>query len=121
MTQHTKFADLTKEEKIAHIEKQITALNAKLLDVVNDVVRTPAKKTVPLPAIGDTVSFLRGRNTATTEAVETIGTVVGIKPAGEKTRAQLKVQVGYGFDIEFVTLYPAQCTAVTDLAPATQE
>jgi len=124
-----KFSDFTKEEKIAYVEKQIAALNAKLNDIVNDVVRVAVKKTVALPAVGDTVLFSRGRRTATTEPVDTLATVVAIKPAvalesGKTAPAQIKVQIGDGFDAEFVVIYPAQCKpvpAVEAEAPAYQE
>ena len=134
MTQATtavtrKFSELTKEEKIAHVEKQIVALNAKLSDIINDVVRVAVKKTVALPAVGDTVLFSRGRRTATTEPIDTFATVVAIKPAvaldsGKTAPAQIKVQIGEGFDAEFVVIYPAQCKplpAEAAEAPAYQE
>jgi len=123
-----KFSELSKEEKIAHVEKQIAGLTAKLNDIINDVVRVAVKKTVALPAIGDTVLFSRGRRTPTTEPVDTYATVVAIKPAvtlesGKTAPAQIKVQIGEGFDAEFVVIYPAQCKAlpVEAEAPAYQE
>ena len=117
-----KFADLTKEEKIAHVEKQIVSLNAKLKDIINDVVRVAVKKAIALPNIGDLVLFSRGRRTNTTEPVDTLATVVAIKPAvtlesGKTAPAQIKVQIGEGFDAEFVVIYPAQCQPVPDQAP----
>ena len=111
-------APLTKEEKIAKIEGQISKLQQKIKDLIEGVVRAPAaKKEVALPAIGDVIEFTYGRKTATSNPLEKIGTVVAIKPSvvveieGGGTRrnpAQIKVQVGDGFDTEFVVIYPAQ-------------
>lgn len=128
MTQATtavtrKFSDLTKEEKIAHVEKQIATLNAKLSDIINDVVRVQVKKTVALPEVGEVVLFSRGRRTSTTEPIDTLATVVAIKPAvtlesGKTAPAQIKVQIGEGFAAEFVVIYPAQCKAIPHAAAA---
>ena len=112
-----KFSELTKDEKIAYVQKQIDTLTAKLNDIINDVVRVAAKKVVALPAVGDTVLFSRGRRTPTTEPVDTFATVVAIKPAvalesGKTAPAQIKVQIGEGFDAELVVIYPAQCKAL---------
>jgi hypothetical protein len=53
--------------------------------------------------------------------------VVAIKPAvtlesGKTAPAQIKVQIGEGFDTEFAVIYPAQCKPVPAVeAPAYQE
>lgn len=104
---------LTKEEKLARIQEQITKLQAKYDDVLNDRIQPKVKKVIELPVIGEVVSFLFGRKTATTNPVEKSGTVIAIKPAvalenGKTSPAQIKVQIGDGFDAEFVVLYPAQ-------------
>lgn len=114
---------LTKEEKIAKIDKEIARLTQKRDDILNDRVPQPkAKKEVALPEVGTDVLFNYGRRTATTEPVQKIGKVVAIKPAsvtaeGKKLPAQLKVQIGEGFDTEFVTIYPAQ---IADAGPAAE-
>ena len=103
---------LTKEEKLAKITKEIARLQAKYDDILNDRVTVKAKKEIVLPNAGDEVLFTYGRRTATTEPVQKVGVVVAVKPAsekdGKKLPAQIKVQVGEGFDTEFVTIYPAQ-------------
>lgn len=104
---------LTKEEKLARIQEQITKLQAKYDDILNDRVQVKVKKEIALPAIGETVEFLFGRKTATTNPVRKSGVVIAIKPAvalegGKTSPAQIKVQTGEGFDAEFNVLYPAQ-------------
>lgn len=108
-----KFSEFTKDEKIAHVKAQIAGLTQKLDDIINDVVRAVAKKAVVLPEVGAEVLFTRGRTTATTSPTETVGVVLAVKPAattesGKALPAQIKVQVGTGFDAEFVVIYPAQ-------------
>lgn len=103
----------TKEEKIAAVKAQIARLQEKLYNIENDIVVVKASKVVVLPNVGDAVLFSYGRKTATTNPVLKEGTVVAIKPAGKADNgktlpAQIKVQTGEGFDIEFVTIYPAQ-------------
>lgn len=102
----------TKAERIAAIEAQIIKLQQRIDDIVNDVVRTPAKKVVVLPNVGDVVKFTHGRKTGGTEPRTVEGTVTGVKPStkvGDKTTpALIKVQIGDGFDASFVTIYPAQ-------------
>lgn len=108
---------LTKEEKLAQIDKQIAQLQAKRYNVENDIVVVKAKKEVALPEVGAEVLFLYGRKTPTTSPVEKIGRVTAVKPVSEvddgkggkkKLPAQVKVVIGSGFDEEFVTIYPAQ-------------
>lgn len=103
---------LTKEEKLAKITKEIARLTAKYDDILNDRVAVKVSKEVALPNVGDTVIFVTGRKTATTEPTQRIGTVVAVKPkatVGDKTTpALIKVQYGEGFDIEFANIYPAQ-------------
>jgi hypothetical protein len=108
---------LTKEEKIARIEVQIKNLQQKLEDVRNDVVRTPAKKIVYMPSLGDIVLATYGRTTATTQAKVVEGVVIGIREPqvvdGKQVGAtQVRVLVGKGVDTQCITVYPAQ------LAPA---
>lgn len=105
---------LTKEEKLAKLDKEIARLIQKRDDIANDrIPEAKAKKEVVLPEVGADVLFSYGRKTATTEPVEKLGRVVAIKPAsttaeGKKLPAQLKVSIGEGFDQEFVVIYPAQ-------------
>lgn len=112
---------LTKEEKLAKIDKELARLNQRRYNIENDIVEVKAKKEVVLPAIGTDVLFRTGRTTVGTVPVERIGTVVAIKPAtvteaGKKTPAQIKVSVGQGFEQEFIVIYPAQ---IVDAGPAT--
>lgn len=114
--------ELTKEEKISRLKKEIARLETKLFNVENDIVEVKAKKEVALPAVGADVLFNYGRKTATTDPVQKIGRVVAIKPAGvtaegKKTPAQIKVSVGTDFEQEFVVIYPAQ---IADAGPATE-
>ena len=111
---------LTKEERIAKIDKEILRLQTKRYNIDNDIVETKAVKVVALPEVGSDVLFNYGRKTATTEPVQKIGRVVAVKPAttneaGKKLPAQIKVSVGEGFDQEFVVIYPAQ---IADAGPA---
>lgn len=104
---------LTKEERIAKIDKEILRLQTKRYNIENDIVETKAVKVVALPEVGSDVLFNYGRKTATTEPVQKIGRVVAVKPAtvndaGKKLPAQIKVSVGEGFEQEFVVIYPAQ-------------
>lgn len=103
----------TKEEKIAAVKAQIKRLEEKLYNIENDIVVVKTSKVVVLPNVGDAVLFSYGRKTATTNPVLKDGVVVAIKAAGKAENgktlpAQIKVQTGEGFDIEFVTIYPAQ-------------
>lgn len=104
-------APLTKEQRIAKLREQITKLEAKIT-AIETGVEVKVGKVVALPIVSDSVTFLYGRKTATTEQVLRSGTVVAVKPStevdGKKLPAQVKVQVGEGFDVEFVTIYPAQ-------------
>jgi hypothetical protein len=104
---------LTKAEKLAKIDKEIARLQQRRVDIENDVVTVKGAKVIVLPANGDIVTFQHGRLTATTQPVDLTGTVVAVKPvsvteAGKKLPAQVKVQVGEGFDAEFYVIYPAQ-------------
>jgi hypothetical protein len=109
---------LTKEQKLAKIDEQIAKLQAKRSDIENDVVRVKAAKEVVVPVVGDTVTFMFGRKTATTAPSEKIGTVIGVKAAstlanGKTAPAQVKVQFGEGFDAETAVIYPAQVTSIS--------
>lgn len=111
---------LTKEEKIAKIDKEIARLETKRYNVEHDIVEVKAKKEVALPEIGSDVLFNFGRTTATSVRSQRIGRVVAVKPAslteaGKKLPAQIKVSVGEGFEQEFVVIYPAQ---IADAGPA---
>ena len=111
-------APLTKEQKLAKIDEQIAKLQARREDIVNDVVRVKAVKEVVLPDAGDTVTFMFGRKTATTQPTEKIGTVIGVKTAtkmddGKTSPAQVKVSFGAGFDAEVAVIYPAQITSIS--------
>jgi hypothetical protein len=113
---------LTKEEKIAKIDKEIARLTIKRFNIENDIVETKVKKEVALPEVGADVLFNYGRRTATTEPVQKIGRVVAVKPSsvsegGKKLPAQIKLSVGEGFDQEFVVIYPAQ---IADAGPASE-
>ena len=104
---------LTKEERVAKLRAEIAKLEKKIYNIENDIVEVKAKKEVVLPEVGAEVIFNYGRRTATTEPVQKVGKVVAIKPSsvaahGKTLPAQVKVQFGEGFDIEFATIYPAQ-------------
>jgi len=108
-------APLTKEQVLAKIDAQITKLQARRFNVENDIaVPKGTAKVVVLPAIGDEVIFSHGRKTATTAPTLLMGVVVALKQAGPSvdgkrgSPAQVKVQVGDGFDAEFFVIYPAQ-------------
>ena len=115
---------LTKEQRVAKIREQIAKLEARIVSIETGV-EVKTAKVVALPVVGETVSFLYGRKTATTEPVLKTGTVVAVKPSSivdeKKLPAQVKVQVGEGFDVEFITIYPAQviATPVEALVPDT--
>lgn len=107
---------LTKAEKLERIEVQIKNLIQKRYNIENDIVTTKAAKVVILPEVGATITFQHGRRTPTTAPVLLSGVVVAVKPVGtgtdgKRTPAQLKVQVGEGFDASFVVIYPAQIVA----------
>lgn len=113
---------LTKEERIAKIDKEIARLTTKRYNIENDIVVTATKKEVALPEVGADVLFTHGRRTATTEPTQKIGRVVAVKPAtvndaGKKLPAQIKVSIGDGFDQEFVVIYPAQ---IVNAGPAAE-
>jgi hypothetical protein len=106
-----KYADMTKEQKLAYIDGQIVKLQQKRDDVLNDRVTVRTAKAVYAPEIGDKVLATVGRNTATSQAKVIEGTVVAVKaPAeGEKGATQVRVRIYAGtFDEQLVTLYPAQ-------------
>jgi hypothetical protein len=107
----------TKAEKLAEIDAKIERLQARRTDIENDVVTVPKSKVVVLPEVGDEVNFMHGRTTATTVPMMKSGIVVATKEAsvheGKRQNAQIKVQMGSGFDAEFVVLYPAQIIAPT--------
>lgn len=113
---------LTKEERIAKIDKEILRLQTKRYNIENDIVEVKAAKVVELPEVGADVLFNYGRKTATTEPVQKIGRVVAVKSAsvnaeGKKLPAQIKVSTGDGFDQEFVVIYPAQ---IANAGPAAE-
>lgn len=104
---------LTKAEKLAQLDQRIARLQQQRYNVENDIVAAPkVAKAVVLPGVGASILFYYGRTTATTSPELKAGTVVAVKPVsevnGKKTPAQVKVQVGEGFDAQFVTIYPAQ-------------
>ena len=98
----------TKAEKITALKAQITKLEVRLYNLENDIV-APAKpaKIVVLPEVGSDVAFNYGRKTENTEPVVRIGVVVAVKNVPGKP-AQVRVQVGQGFDAELITLYLGQ-------------
>ena len=112
-------AALTKEQKIAKIREQIAKLEARIVSIETGV-EAKVSKVAPMPAVGDVVSFLYGRKTATTEPVLKSGVVVAVKPSSivgdKKLPAQVKVETGEGFDKAFITIYPAQVIAPTEPA-----
>lgn len=116
---------LTKEEKLVKIDAQIAALQQKRYNVENDIVTTKAAKVVVLPVTGDVVAFSYGRKTPTSSPRELVGTVMGVKPAsevdGKRTPAMIKVTVGYGFDAEVLTIYPAQVSAINPAAESAED
>lgn len=107
-------APLTKEQRIAKIDEQIAKLQARRQDIIDGVVRQPAAKVEkPLPGVGATVTFTFGRNKGNRSPIDLTGEVLGVKPAGQtsdgkRTPAQIKVQVGTGFDSNVYVIYPAQ-------------
>lgn len=113
MTNATPAVTLTKEEKLVAIDAQIAKLHQRRHNIENDIVVVKTPKAVVLPELGALVAFSYGRKTATTSPVAKQGTVVAIKPSielegGKRAPAQIKVQIGEGFDTEFVVIYPAQ-------------
>lgn len=122
-TTATPRVELTKEEKLARLDKEIARLTQKRDDIFNDRQPQPkAKKEVVLPEVDTDVLFNYGRKTATTDPVQKIGRVVAIKAAttnaeGKKLPAQIKVSVGEGFEQEFLVIYPAQ---IADAGPASE-
>lgn len=104
---------MTKEEKIVSLKAQIAKLEVRLYNVENDI-QAPIKaaKVVVLPEVGVDVLFNYGRKTPTTEPEQKVGRVVAIKPAivvdGKTKPAQIKVQIGEGFDAEYVVIYLGQ-------------
>lgn len=106
---------LTKEGRVAKLLAEIAKLEKKIYNIENDIVEVKAKKEVVLPEVGAAVTFSYGRRTATTEPAQKSGVVVAVKPKterdGKTLPAQIKVQIGDGFDAEFVVIYPAQIVA----------
>lgn len=107
---------LTKEQKIANIEKQIANLTQRLDDVRNDRVTVRTKKEVFVPTVGANVLATVGRNSATTQAKIVPGVVTAVKypeVVDGKTvgGVQVRVRIYEGtFDEQLVTLYPSQLT-----------
>ena len=106
-------APLTKEEKIAKVVAEIDKLKQKLYNLENDIAPAARiKPVVVLPEVGERILFSYGRKTLTTNPVLTEGVVAALKPAGQAANgktlpAQIKVQVGEGFDATFVVIYPS--------------
>jgi hypothetical protein len=104
----------TKEEQIAIIDGQITKLQKRKQDLIDGVVSKPAAKVVALPEVGAVIEFRFGRTNEKTNKTPVIktGTVIAVKPAVtddlKKSPAQVRVSVGEGFDVELLTIYPAQ-------------
>ena len=110
---------LTKEQKIAKIREQIGKLEARIVGIeTGREIKVAAAE--PLPDVGSSVSFFYGRRTATTEPVLMDGVVIAVKPVtvvnDKRLPAQVKVQIGSGFDTSFVTVYPAQLVKVEEVS-----
>lgn len=121
-------APKTKEERIAGYREQIARLEAKIADLIAGKEAAPkapkvpkVPKIAPLPAVGETLTFTFGRKTPTSNPQEKTGVVVAVRPQQEqvleggatrRTPAQVKVQVGDGFDAEFCVIYLAQIKLV---------
>ena len=106
----------TKEQRIEAIDAQIAKLQQRKQDLIDGVVRSPAKKVVALPEVGAVIKFSYGRKTATTAPVTLEGTVLAVKPSvvtdGKTSPALIKVQYGEGFDTSTAVIYPAQIVTV---------
>lgn len=103
----------TKEEQIADFDSRIAKLVKRREDFINGVVHIPVvNKVVPLPEVGAVINFRYGRTTDKTSPVIKTGTVIAVRAAVtdelKKLPAQVRVSVGEGFDIELLTIYPAQ-------------
>lgn len=102
---------LTKEQKLERIDAQIDAL-VKRRQAIVDGVEAPKGKAVVIPEVGAVVYFKHGRTTATTAPTVRFGTVVATRAAstvdGKTSPALVKISCGEGFDIEVVTVFPAQ-------------
>jgi hypothetical protein len=114
----------TKEEQIAIIDGQITKLQKRRQDLIDGVVSKPAAKVVALPEVGAVIEFRFGRTNEKTSKVPVIktGTVIAVRPAVadelKKSPAQVRVSVGEGFDVELLTIYPAQIVEAVEPAAA---
>ena len=108
---------LSKEQRVAKLREQMAKIEARIV-AIETGVEVKVAKVVALPEVGATVSFTYGRRTATTEPTTKVGIVIAVKSgadvAGKKLPAQVKVQIGEGFDTEFVTIYPAQIVAAVE-------
>ena len=108
----------TKEEKLLAIQAQITKLQARFDDVLNDRVTVKVAKVAYCPSVGERVLATIGRNTPTSSPKVVEGVVTAVKlPAivdGKAVGAtQVRVRVYEGtFEEQLVTLYPAQLVPV---------
>jgi hypothetical protein len=90
--------------KIAAIDAKIAKLHAERAELVAEAEADVTQKF----DIGDSINFKYGR--AEKARTET-GTVVAVK--SQKKGADLvKVQIGTGFDTEFVKIYPANIISI---------
>jgi hypothetical protein len=90
--------------KIAAIDAKIVKLQAERAELV---VKAESDVTQKF-AVGDSINFKYGR--AEKARTET-GTVVAVK-VQDKGADLVKVQIGTGFDTEFVTIYPANIISI---------
>jgi hypothetical protein len=102
---------LTKEQKLERIDSQIDAL-VKRRQAIVDGVEVPKGKPVVIPEVGAEVHFKYGRTTATTAPTVRSGKVVATRAAttvdGKTNPALVKIACGEGFDLEVITIFPAQ-------------
>ncbi len=90
--------------KIAAIDAKIEKLQAERADLVIKAANDVTQKF----AVGDSINFKYGR--AEKARTET-GVVVAVK-VQDKGADLVKVQIGTGFDTEFVTIYPANIISI---------
>lgn len=98
----------TAREKIASIDTQIAALQAKRVELEAKVGNEVDTSKV---VAGRTVDFKYGK---APNLRDLTGSVVGVKPAvpGEKGGTLVRVAVGEGFDAQIVTIFPSAVTKV---------
>lgn len=109
----------TKDQKLAIKAADIVKSVESFDNLANDRVVAKAGKAVYEPAVGDKVLATIGRNTPTSQQRVVEAVVLAIrKPAeGEKGATQVRVQFGEGFDVQAVTLYPAQLVKQEEATP----